>query len=81
MGAPFIDIDPHGMFQEEAIKVIDKALKNEDNITNQIRLIHRYHRGTSLKDMIVNEYKYDPKVLRIGQGPNLVITVFVLSEL
>lgn len=40
MGAPFIDVDIHGMFQDEAIKVIDNALKNADNGTYQIRLIH-----------------------------------------
>ena len=81
MGAPFIDIDLHGMFQDEAIKVIDKALKNADNSTYKIRLIHGYHRGTSLKNMIVDEYKYDPKVLRIEPGPNQGVTVLVLREL
>ena len=81
MGAPFIDIDLHGMFQDEAIKVIDKALKNADNSTYQIRLIHGYHRGTSLKNMIFDEYKNDPKVLRIEPGPNQGVTVLVLREL
>ena len=81
MGKPFVDIDLHGMFQDEAIKVIDKALKNADNSTYQIRLIHGYHRGTSLKNMIIDEYKYDPKVLRIEPGSNMGITVLVLREL
>lgn len=81
MGKPIIDIDLHGLFQDEAIKVVDKALKAADNSTYQIRLIHGYHRGTSLKNMIIDEYKYDPKVLRIQPGDNQGVTILVLREL
>ena len=81
MGKPIIDIDLHGLFQEEAIKVIDKALKSVDSSTYQIRLIHGYHRGTSLKNMILDEYKYDPKVLRIQPGDNQGVTILILREL
>lgn len=81
MGKPIVDIDLHGLFQDEAIKVIDKALKAADNSTYQIRLIHGYHRGTSLKNMILDEYKYDPKVLRIQPGDNQGVTILVLREL
>ena len=69
------------MFRDEAIKAIDKALKNADDSTYQIKLIHGYNRGTSLKDMIIDEYKYHPKVLRIHPGDNLGITILVLREL
>ena len=81
MGKPIVDIDLHGLFQNEAIKVIDKALKAADNSTYQIRLIHGYHRGISLKNMILDEYKYDPKVLRIQPGDNQGVTILVLREL
>ena len=81
MSVPIITIDLHGMFQDEAIKVIDKTLKDADNSTYQIKLIHGYHRGTSLKNMIMDEYKYDSKVLRIEPGPNMGVTVLVLREL
>lgn len=81
MGKPIVDIDLHGLFQDEAIKVIDKALKAADSSTYQIRLIHGYHRGTSLKNMIIDEYKYDPKVLRIQPGDNQGVTILVLREL
>lgn len=77
----FVNIDLHGLFQDEAIKVIDKALKAADSSTYQIRLIHGYHRGTSLKNMILDEYKYDPKVLRIQPGVNQGVTIMVLREL
>ena len=81
MGSPIVTIDLHGKFRDEAIKAIDKALKSADNSTYQIRLVHGYNRGTSLKDMIIDEYKYHPKVLRIKPGDNLGTTILVLREL
>ncbi|MBQ3369752.1 MAG: Smr/MutS family protein [Mogibacterium sp.] len=81
MGSPIITVDLHGLFREEAIKVIGKALKTADNSTYQIKLIHGYNRGTSLKDMIIDEFKYHPKVLRIQPGDNLGTTILVLREL
>ena len=81
MGSPIITIDLHSMFREDAIKAIDKVLKDADDTTYQIRLIHGYNRGTSLKDMIIDEYRYHPKVLRIKPGDNLGTTILVLREL
>ena len=81
MGNPIIAIDLHGLFRDEAIKVIGKALKAADNSTYQIKLIHGYNRGTSLKDMIIDEFKYHPKILRIQPGDNLGTTILVLREL
>lgn len=81
MGSPIITVDLHGLYRDEAIKVIGKALKTADNSTYQIKLIHGYNRGTSLKDMIIDEFKYHPKVLRIQPGDNLGTTILVLREL
>ena len=81
MSEPIITIDLHGQFRDEAIKTIDKALKKADASTYQIKLIHGYNRGTSLKDMIMDEYRYHPKVLRIKPGDNLGTTILVLREL
>lgn len=81
MSKPIVDLDLHGLYRDEAIKLINNALKAADNGTYQIRLIHGYHRGTNLKNMIMDEYKYDPKVLRIEPGDNQGVTVLVLREL
>ena len=81
MGNPIITIDLHGMFRDEAIKAIDKALKSADSGTYQIRLVHGYNHGTSLKSMIMEEYRYHPKVLRVQPGDNLGTTILVLREL
>ena len=81
MGKPIIDIDLHGMYRDEAIKAIDKALRSADSGTYQIRLVHGYNHGTSLKNMIIDEYRYHPKVLRVQPGDNLGTTILVLREL
>jgi len=81
MGKPIVELDLHGLFRDDAIKAIDRALKAADDSTYQIRLIHGYNRGTSLKNMIIEEYRYHPKVLRIKPGDNLGITVLILREL
>ena len=81
MGNPIVTIDLHGMFRDEAMKVIDKALKTADSGTYQIKLVHGYNRGTSLKSMIIDEYRYHPKVLHVQPGDNLGTTILVLREL
>ena len=80
MGNPIITIDLHGLFREDAMKKIDKALKSADSGTYQIKLIHGYNRGTSLKSMIVEEYRYHPKVLRVKPGATLGTTILVRLE-
>lgn len=77
----FVKIDLHGLRQEEAMKVIDKAIKDADAMTYQIHLIHGYNRGTSLRTMIYDWYRYDPKVKRIIPGNNPGVTVLVMREL
>ena len=81
MSAPFIKVDLHGLRQEEAIRVIDRAIDSADSSTYQIQLIHGYNRGTSLRNMIYDEYRYEKKVKRIIPGDNQGITILVLKEL
>ncbi len=81
MGAPFIKIDLHGLRQEEAVKVIDRAIAAADSTTYQLQLVHGYNRGTNLRTMIYDEYCYDPKVKRIIPGDNPGITILILKEL
>ena len=81
MSAPFIKVDLHGLRQEEAIRVIDRASASADSSTYQIQLIHGYNRGTSLRSMIYDEYRYEKKVKRIIPGDNPGITILVLKEL
>ena len=81
MNEPFVTIDLHGLMRSDAIRVIDRALANASPMTYQLRLVHGYHRGTSLRSMIQDEYRYHEKVLRIEPGDNPGVTVLVLKEL
>ena len=81
MGEAFMKVDLHGLRQEEAVKVIDRAIRNAGTTTYQIHLIHGYNRGTSLRSMIYDWYRYEPKVKRIIPGDNQGITILVLKEL
>lgn len=81
MNDPFVTINLHGMMQAQAIKTIDRALRDAGPMVYQIRLVHGYHRGTSLRSMIQDEYRWHEKVLRIMPGDNPGITVLVLREL
>ena len=67
MSEAFVKIDLHGLRQEEAMKVIDKAIASAGSTTYQLQLIHGYNRG--------------PKVKRIMPGDNPGITILVLKEL
>ena len=81
MSSGFVKIDLHGLRQEEAMKVIDKAIASAGPATYQLQLIHGDNRGTGLRSMIYDWYRYEPKVKRIIPGDNPGITVLVLKEL
>ncbi len=79
--APIIRLDLHGMRLDEAEKRIDSALASAGPETYQIQLIHGYNRGTSLRSMIYDLYRQDPKVKRVIPGDNPGVSILVLKEL
>ena len=81
MSDAFVKIDLHRLRQEEAIRVIDKAIAAAGPMTYHLQLVHGYNRGTTLRSMIYDWYQYEPKVKRIIPGDNPGITVLVLREL
>lgn len=83
MTTGIVEIDLHGMNCYQAKNRIDSEIKRADASVYYIRLIHGFHGGTGLKDMIEEEYSYGryPKVKRIKPGMNPGITDLVLREL
>ena len=75
-----IEIDLHNLSTEEARNRIDAALKKAGSGVYRIRCIHGYHRGTRIKTMILEEYRYESKVIRIENGSNEGITELVLRN-
>ena len=78
MGVPFVKVDLHGLRQEEAIKVIDKAIGSADSAVYQIQLVHGYHRGTSLRTMI-HDWVFENRAVYITELSNLNVKVELLD--
>ena len=81
MNDPYVTLDLHGLMRDEAMRRIGRTLRDARSGVYQIRLVHSYHRGTSLRSMIQDEYRYHKKVLRIMPGDNPGIAILVLKEL
>ena len=80
MTGAFIELDLHGARTDEAQKLIDEALQNGDASVYRLRIIHGFHRGTAIRDMILAEYRWHERVVRIEAGDNRGQTDLILRE-
>jgi DNA-nicking Smr family endonuclease len=76
-----LELDIHGMTKYQAKISIDSLLKKADTSIYRIRIIHGYHGGTQLKEMVQKNYRNHKKVIRVEIGLNQGITDLVLREL
>ncbi len=82
MGAPFLELDLHGLTADMAQLEIDRFLRNKvDKTTYQVRLSHGYRSGTALRSMIQQKYRSHPKVKRVIPGDNPGVTILVIRDL
>lgn len=79
MDSGIVEIDVHNMNAYQAKIAIDAKLRRSAG-AYRLRVIHGYHRGTSLRDTIRRDYAKHPKVLRIELGLNQGETDLVLRE-
>ena len=61
--AGILELDLHGKNEYQAKVAIDAALRRAKAGTYRLRLIHGYHGGTALRDMIRRDYA--TKCLRV----------------
>ena len=80
MQAGILELDLHGMNTYQAKIAIDSQLKRAKSGVYRLRLIHGYHGGTALRDMIRETYRHHPRVLRVELGLNPGETELVLRE-
>ncbi len=80
MTGGIIEIDLHGARLDEARDRIDEALRNADMSVYRLRVIHGFNNGTAIRDMILSEYRWHMKVMRIVSGANRGQTELVLRE-
>lgn len=74
-----VTLDLHGCTTYQANVAIDAALRRSRG-AYRLRLIHGYHGGTALRDMIRKTYGAHPSVLRVEFGLNDGETDLVLRE-
>lgn len=75
-----IELDVHGMTKYQAKTCILGRLKSAKKDVYRLRIIHGYHGGTELKNMIRKEFRKNPKVIRIEMSLNQGVTDLVLRE-
>lgn len=56
ISAGILELDLHGKNEYQAKVAIDAALRRAKAGTYRLRLIHGYHGGTTLRDMIRRDY-------------------------
>ena len=75
------EINLHGMKAETAKRAVEHAVLKADGSVYRIRVIHGFHGGTVLRDLVRKHYVSHPKVKRIEIGMNQGETELVLREL
>ena len=75
-----LELNLHGMTVYQAKIAIDSQLRRAKKGTYRLRLIHGYHGGTALREMIRSEYRHHPGILRVELGLNPGETELVLRE-
>ena len=73
-----VELDLHGKNTYQARVAIDAALRRAGKGTYRIRVIHGFHGGTALRDMI--RAAYVQRVLRVETGIDPGVTDLVLRE-
>ena len=76
-----VEIDIHGMTKYQAKLCLESRLKRSGRDVYRIRVIHGYHGGTELRDLVRKEIGKNPKVLRVESGLNQGETDLILREL
>ena len=75
-----LELDLHGKNTYQAKVALEAALRRAGAGTYRIRIIHGYHGGTVLRDMVRRVYGAHPRVKRVEGGFGPGITDLVLRE-
>ncbi len=75
-----IRVDLHGMSCAQAQAAVDAALRRAGGSVYRLEVVHGYHGGTQLRDMVRRVYGRNPRVKRLEIGLNQGSTELVLRE-
>jgi DNA-nicking Smr family endonuclease len=59
-----VEIDIHGLTEQMAIKELERFIVSCDKSVSEIVVIHGYHSGNALKDMVRNSNKLRSKRIK-----------------
>ena len=76
-----VELDLHGMNVAQAKTAIDARLKRCGRGVYRLRLIHGFHGGNAIRDMVRKDYRGRKGILRIEIGLNDGVTDLVLRDL
>lgn len=76
----FQEIDIHNMTKAQAQIAVDAALRRANSSVYTLRVIHGFHGGTALREMVRSRYRKHPKVVRVEVGLNPGETDLILRE-
>ena len=79
MNAGIVELDLHGKNRYQAAAAIDSALRRCGHDVYRLRLIHGYHQGNCLCQLIQEHYSLHPRVLRLF-SPRPGVAELVLRE-
>ena len=79
-GTGIIEVDIHGMTCQQAKVCLESSLRRASAGVYRIRVIHGYHGGTQLQQLVRGEIAKNPKVLRYEVGLNPGETDLILRE-
>lgn len=80
MQSGIITVDLHNMNAYQARIKLQSTLKRADASVYRIVVVHGYHGGSTLRNMVQNEFLNHPKVKRIAPLTNAGETVLVLRD-
>ena len=75
-----IRLDIHGMTCTQAQAAIDAALRRAGGSVYRLEVVHGYHGGTQLREMVRRVYARHPRVSRLEVGLNQGATELVRRE-
>ena len=75
------EVDIHGMTKYQAKVCLESKLKRMGGGVYCLRVIHGFHGGTELRDLVRREIAKNPKVKRVEVGLNQGQTDLILKEL
>ena len=75
-----MELDLHGKNLFQARVAVASALTRATSADYRLKIIHGYRQGSAIRDMLREEFKGHPKVLRMETGMNEGQTIFVLRE-